>query len=232
MPVTITNRGKPTAHMEALLVGSRGKELERDIQLAGMSTAPVLITGEPGVGKDVVARLVHDRSARCAAPFVTVSCNGLTDSQLRRRLFGAKPGAHRGSEGRGTGAFQQAQGGTLHLDAVADIGLAVQWQLLRLLQTKELQPTMSTPRLDARIIATTSRPLFERVLDGGFLEGLYYQLNIIHLVIPPLRERRDDIPAVIAELLEDLRKRRHVPGPRLAPLDTIALPHLPSVTVK
>ena len=167
--------------------------------------AKVLITGESGVGKDVVARQIHINSKRARGPFVAVNCAGLTETLLESELFGHVKGSFTGAYRDKRGKLQMAHGGTLFLDEVGEMSLRMQALLLRFLETGEIQSVGAheeNVHADVRVIAATNRNLPERVAAGEFREDLLYRLRVIHIHVPPLRERRDDIPLLVAHLLK------------------------------
>jgi DNA-binding NtrC family response regulator len=171
-------------------------EIEQEIVCASRSSAKVLITGESGVGKEVVARLIHQRSERAHAPLVTINCAGVPDTLLESELFGHMRGAFTDAYRDKRGWLDQAHGGTIFMDEVGEMSLRMQALLLRFLETGEIQRVGSdrvNSRVDVRVIAATNRDLMSRIADKNFREDLYYRLNVIHLAIPPLRERREDI---------------------------------------
>ncbi len=175
------------------------QEFDADIHLAQRADTTVLISGEPGVGTEDVARLVHSHSRRRDGPFVTIACEGVSSAQLESTL-------------------QQADPGSLLLMDVGEIGRPIQEGLLRFLTTGAFHQPERPPRgLDVRIIATSTQPLFERVVAGDFDQDVYYHINVIHISIPPLRDRRDDIPSLTAEILQDLSTCRRTIAPRMAP---------------
>jgi two-component system response regulator FlrC len=167
------------------------------------SDCTVLITGESGTGKEVLAHYVHRHSARNDGPFVAVNCAAIPDTMLEALLFGWERGAFTGAQGSHAGKFEQAQGGTLLLDEISEMPLALQAKLLRVLQEKEVERLGGrTPiSLDVRVVATTNRRLREEVAAGRFREDLYYRLNVFPLALAPLRERREDILPLAMQLL-------------------------------
>jgi DNA-binding NtrC family response regulator len=178
---------------------------------AGGSPAKVLITGESGVGKDLVARYVHGHSTRSRAPFVAVNCAGLTETLLESELFGHVKGSFTGAYRDKRGKLQLADRGTLFLDEVGEMSLRMQALLLRFLENGEIQAVGSDhshARVDVRVIAATNRNLADLVAAGQFREDLLYRLRVIHLHVPPLRERPEDVAALVKHYLE--RGGRHL----------------------
>ncbi|HEY9054094.1 MAG TPA: sigma-54 dependent transcriptional regulator [Rectinemataceae bacterium] len=178
------------------------KELVRLIERAAPSGANILITGESGTGKELAARLVHNRSGR-EGPFVPINMGAFPEHLLESELFGYEKGAFTGADSRKMGLFESAQGGTLFLDEIGELPLHLQVKLLRVLQDRKVQRLGSvkgTP-IDVRIVAATNRDLEKEVAQGKFREDLYYRINVIRLRIPPLRERREDIPALAGHFL-------------------------------
>ena len=192
-------------HEDSLLVGvSRQMTTVRELaRRAGQSDAKALITGESGVGKDVVAREIHARSRRARAPFVPVNCAGLAESLLESELFGHVRGSFTGAYRDRRGKIQEADGGTLVLDEVGEMSLRMQAMLLRFLENGEVQTVgdQMARQVNVRVIAATNRNLAERVASSEFREDLLYRLGVIHIVVPPLRERANDIPALIDYIL-------------------------------
>jgi transcriptional regulator with PAS, ATPase and Fis domain len=167
---------------------------------AAESEAKVLVTGESGVGKELFAREIHEHSRRAAGPLVTVNCAGLTETLLESELFGHDRGSFTGAYRDKPGKLELADGGTLFLDEVGEMSLRMQALLLRFLENGEVQRVGSTERVrrvDARIVAATNRDLADRVASGDFREDLLYRLRVIHIVVPPLRQRRADIRPLI-----------------------------------
>lgn len=174
----------------------------RIVKVAG-SMAPVLIQGESGTGKELVARAVHDCSHRAANPFVAVNCGAIPENLLEAEFFGARKGAYTGSTQDRQGYFQAAQGGTLFLDEIGDLPLPMQSKLLRAIQERTVRPLGSPQEdtVDVRIVSATHKDLSAEVEAGTFRQDLYYRLNVIEIVVPPLRERLEDLPALCKALL-------------------------------
>lgn len=199
------------------LVGeSRG--MQRAVALAKKATTasiPVLIDGESGVGKEVFARAVHAGSDRADKPFVAVNCGAIPENLVESILFGHEKGAFTGATEKRIGKFQEADGGTLFLDEVGELPADVQVKLLRALQEREIDPVggKASIKVDIRVISATNRNLGERVAEGNFREDLFYRLNVYPINLPPLRERKEDIPALVKHFLalisdmEDLPQR-------------------------
>ena len=168
------------------------------------SDANVMITGESGSGKEVFARMIHDQSTRCNAPFVAINCAAIPESMLEAVLFGHEKGAFTGATQSQQGKFELADKGTLLLDEISEMDLSLQSKLLRVLQEKEVERLGSHTviNLDLRVLATSNRNLAEEVAAGRFREDLYYRLNVIPLVVPPLRERPEDILPLAKFFLE------------------------------
>jgi two-component system, NtrC family, response regulator AtoC len=183
-----------------------------------LTDATVLVVGESGTGKELVARAIHSSSARAAGPFIAVDCGAIAEGVLESELFGHARGSFTGATGARRGLFEEATGGTLFLDEVGDIGARIQGQLLRVLQEGEIRRVgESAPiRVDTRVVAATNKDLAEAVKAGRFREDLFYRLNVVTIRIPPLRERREDIP-----LLAEHFAARHA-GERGASLTTEA----------
>ena len=165
------------------------------IPRAAAAKTNVLITGESGTGKELVAKAIHAQSPRSALPFVPINCGGIPEALLESELFGYKKGAFTGATVNKKGFFEVADGGTVFLDEVGELPLSLQVKLLRVVQEKTFMPVGGTEeiKVDVRIISATNRDLEKKVMEGTFREDLYYRLNVIHLHIPPLRERIDDI---------------------------------------
>ena len=192
------------------IVGSSPQltEVLRLAQRAAIGDAKVLITGESGVGKDLVAREIHTHSLRAHGPFVAVNCAGLTETLLESELFGHVKGSFTGAYRDKLGKLEMAHGGTLFLDEVGEMSLRMQALLLRFLEQGELQRVGATDRaryVDVRVVAATNRNLGERVAAGEFREDLLYRLRVIHIHVPPLRERRGDIRPLVEHFATNRR---------------------------
>ena len=187
------------------------------IQTMGGTEFPVLITGESGTGKELVARALHDASPRVHRPFVAVNCAAFPETLLEAELFGHAEGAFTGAVRERAGRFVTARGGTLLLDEVAEIPITAQAKLLRVLQEGVVEPLGSdrSVAVDVRILAATHRDLLERIKQGAFREDLYYRLNVLDLNVPPLRERKGDLPALIEHFM--LRRTQGGEPPAITP---------------
>jgi two-component system, NtrC family, response regulator PilR len=187
--------------------------------------APVYISGESGSGKELAARLIHENGARRDKPFVPVNCGAIPENLMESEFFGYKKGAFTGAAEDREGFFQAADGGTLFLDEVAELPLAMQVKLLRAIQEKRVRKVGAPQEdpVDVRIISATHQNLAELVTAGRFRQDLFYRLNVIELRMPPLRECREDVPAIAASVLERLARQHGVPAPRLKPAAVQAL---------
>jgi two-component system response regulator AtoC len=185
----------------------------RDIKALVHRIAPtpstVLITGESGTGKEVIARMIHQYSPRAEKPFVAINIGGVPETLLESELFGHEKGAFTGAVSRKTGLFETATSGTLFLDEIGEMPLHLQIKLLRVLQEREIQPLGSTKSIpiDVRILTATNKQLEEQIRQGLFREDLYYRLNIIQIALPPLRDRRDDIPLLAGHFIKKCNER-------------------------
>ena len=202
-----------------LVGGSHGMaELRRMIELVAPTGSTVLITGETGTGKEVVARHIHAGSERAGAPFVAVNCAALPESLIESELFGYERGAFTGAAGARPGYFEEANGGTLFLDEVAELPVSLQPKLLRVLQEREVRRLGATrsARVDVRVVAATNVDLARAVREGRFRADLYYRLCIIELRLPALRERKEDIPQLCEHFLRRCIPRTGSPPRRLS----------------
>jgi two-component system nitrogen regulation response regulator NtrX len=195
----------------ATLIGSGPamQQVRALIARVGPTEARVLITGESGTGKELVAAAIHGASRRRGRAFVTVNCAAIPRDLVESEMFGHERGAFTGATERRLGRFELAHGGTLFLDEVGDLSQEAQAKLLRTLETGELQRigAETVMRIDARVIAATNRQLADTVSNGGFREDLFFRLNVFPIQLPPLRERMEDLPALVAHLAERVRPR-------------------------
>jgi two-component system, NtrC family, response regulator AtoC len=180
--------------------------MERLVSKVAVTDSTVLITGESGTGKGVTARSIHDMSVRSEHPFIPVNCGAIPENLLESEFFGHTKGAFTGADRARKGLFSQADRGTLFLDEIGELPLHMQTKLLHVIEDKEIRPLGGDQarRVDTRIIAATNRNLAEMVKKGGFREDLYFRLSMFHIGIPPLRERREDIPRLIRYVLQNL----------------------------
>jgi transcriptional regulator with PAS, ATPase and Fis domain len=195
-------------------------EVKRQARRAAQSSSPVLLLGETGTGKELLAHAIHASSARASGPLVSVNIAAVPDTLLEAEFFGVAPGAYTGADKKGRdGKFKLADGGTLFLDEIGDMPLSLQAKLLRALQEGEIEPLGSNKLIpfDARLIAATSRDLTALLREGKFREDLFYRLNVLPIRVPPLRERRADIPSLVEVLGEDMALRGGQGQPELSP---------------
>lgn len=183
------------------------------------SMAPVLVRGESGTGKELISQALHACSHRADGPFVAVNCGAIPENLLEAEFFGARKGSYTGSLQDRDGYFQAAHGGTLFLDEIGDLPLAMQSKLLRAIQERSVRPIGATQEeaVDVRIVSATHRDLSADVRDGRFRQDLFYRLNVIEIAIPPLRERREDLPALCAALLARIAHESGLLVPALSP---------------
>jgi two-component system, NtrC family, response regulator PilR len=189
------------------------------IQTIAPQTSRVLITGESGTGKELVARAIHENSMRAQAPFITINCGAFPETLLESELFGYMKGSFTGANENRQGLFQAAHGGTLFMDEIGNMSLTMQVKLYRVLQEGKVRPIGSTEEsdVDVRIIAATNKNFEKEIAEGRFREDLYYRLSVIPIQLPPLRERREDIPLLARHFLETFRKTMEKPVERISP---------------
>src|SRR5207249_11495659 len=193
-----------------IIGGSRAmEEVIRRAELVAETKSTVLITGETGTGKELVARAIHDRSAQRGMPLIKVNCAAIPETLLESELFGHIRGAFTGATMTKKGKFALADGGSIFLDEIATLSQTLQSKLLRVLQEREFEPLGSerTQRVDVRVIAATNRDLRQMVADGRFQDDLFYRFNVIPIEIPPLRDRREDIPALVEHFVQKHAQR-------------------------
>ena len=189
------------------------------IQTVAPQTSRVLITGESGTGKELVARAIHENSVRAQAPFITINCGAFPETLLESELFGYMKGAFTGANENRQGLFQAAHGGTLFMDEIGNMSLTMQVKLYRVLQEGKVRPIGSTEEsdVDVRIIAATNKEFEKEIAEGRFREDLYYRLSVIPIQVPPLRDRRDDIPLLARHFLERFSKTMEKPIEGISP---------------
>ncbi|MFG5775689.1 sigma-54-dependent transcriptional regulator [Comamonas sp. J-3] len=218
----------PTSSTLKELVGQSVamQQVRERIAKVANSMAPILVRGESGTGKELVAQALHSRSQRHKGPMVAVNCGAIPEALLEAEFFGAKKGSYTGANQDREGFFQAAHGGTLFLDEIGELPLAMQAKLLRAIQERKVRPLggQQEESVDVRIVSATHRDLAADIQSGRFRQDLYYRLNVIEIAIPPLRERREDLPELCAVLLQRIAQDSGVPTPTLSPqaLATIA----------
>src|ERR1700677_3274485 len=202
------------------LIGSSAalEEVLEGVKRVAPTSSTVLIQGETGTGKELVARAIHNISPRCGRPFIKLNCAAIPLDLLESELFGHEKGAFTGAIAQKLGRFELADQGTLFLDEVGDIPPQLQPKLLRILQEQEFERLggSRTHQVDVRLVAATHRDLAGMVRDGEFRSDLYFRLNVFPVMLPPLRDRREDIPALVEHFVEILGRRG---GRQIAPLD-------------
>jgi len=221
----------PPAEQASRLLGDSPamQALRATIAKVARSQAPVYILGESGVGKELVARTIHEQGARAAGPFVPVNCGAIPAELMESEFFGHKKGSFTGAHADKPGLFQAASGGTLFLDEVAELPLAMQVKLLRAIQEKSVRPVgaASEVPVDVRILSATHKDLAGLVAEGRFRHDLYYRINVIELRVPPLRERTADLPQLANAILARLSAGQGREAPELAEAALAALARYP-----
>jgi transcriptional regulator with GAF, ATPase, and Fis domain len=215
-------RTPPQFSIDRVVVGQspRMRAIFDFIKVVSRSDSSILITGESGTGKEVIANVLHHQSARRAQPFVAVSCALFSETLIETELFGHDRGAFTGAIKDKPGRFELAQGGTLFLDDIDDVPLSIQVKLLRALQNREVERVGGTRTIpvNVRIITGSKRDLKQMMVEGKFREDLYYRLNVLPIVLPPLRERREDVPALMDHFLNRFARERGIDLPEISPV--------------
>ena len=205
---------------EGIIGGSPelAKVIER-VKLVAPSKASVLIEGETGTGKELIAQAIHQNSDRSKGPFVAVHCAALPANLLESELFGHERGAFTGATERRIGRFEMAEGGTLFLDEIGEINLSTQVKLLRFLEQRTFERIGSSKpiKVNTRLVTATNRNLLEMTKDGSFREDLYYRLNVVQIAMPALRDRAEDLPQLLSHFLDEFAKENNLPAPSFEP---------------
>src|SRR5579885_2992499 len=221
MRLTEEKKAEPPSAGAARMLGDSPaiQELRATIAKLARSQAPVYISGESGVGKELVARLIHEQGPRASGPFVPVNCGAIPSELMESEFFGHKKGSFTGAHADKEGLFQTAHGGTLFLDEVAELPLHMQVKLRRVIQEKAVRPIGGRGEVpvDVRILSATHKDLARLTQLGQFRQDLYYRINVIELRVPPLRERRNDVPKLASRILERLAGQSGMAVPRLKP---------------
>ena len=217
---------KPSKVIKIDDISARSAVMEKTLSLASKAAAsdiPVLIEGESGVGKELIARAIGHASRRGRRPFITVNCGAIPDNLVESILFGHEKGSFTGATERRLGKFAEAHGGTLFLDEIADLPANIQVKLLRAVQEGEVEPigARSPVKVDIRLISATNQNLQQKVREGGFREDLYYRLNVFPIYVPPLRERKQDLPVIVEGFIS--RFAETVPGSLITEITPEAL---------
>jgi two-component system response regulator PilR (NtrC family) len=194
------------------------KQVKERIEKVARSMAPVLVRGESGTGKELVARAIHACSHRADGPFIAVNCSAIPETLLEAEFFGARKGSYTGANADREGYFQAARGGTLFLDEIGDLPLPMQSKLLRAIQERQVRSLGSTQEdaVDVRIVSATHKDLAADVQANRFRQDLFYRLNVIEILVPPLRDRREDLPALCQALLARIAQESGMPAPELS----------------
>jgi DNA-binding NtrC family response regulator len=213
---------RPEGSSAANLIGTSAamRSVRQDIELAARSDGKVLVTGETGVGKEVIATLIHQLGARRLAPMATVNCAGVPDALLESELFGHVRGSFTDAYRDKAGILESAANGIVFLDEVGEMSPRMQGALLRFLETGELQRIGADRvhgHVDVRVISATNRDLVGEMNSGRFRQDLYYRLNVVHIHVPPLRERRDDIPLLLTHFIDRYSCKYQTPRPQFGP---------------
>src|SRR5512145_909521 len=222
---TADDQDERLARELALLVSPQMREIQSIVEQAARADVTVLVCGETGVGKELVARAIHARSPRRRAPFVKVNCAAVPRELLESELFGHERGAFTGAHQRKPGRFEMADGGTIFLDEIGELHPALQAKLLHVLQDGEFSRVggRNNVTVDVRVICATNRDLVREVAAGRFREDLFYRLNVINILVPPLRERREEIPGLVRYFAERYGRLFNFPEPSISPEDMQAL---------
>ncbi len=215
--------GKPRAFRDFIGESDLMKGIFKLISRAATTDATVLVSGESGTGKELVARALHSASARADKPFIAVNCGAIPENLIESELFGHKKGSFTGATTDSIGLFRQANGGTIFLDELGELPASMQVKLLRVLQEQSVRPVGSPTDLpiNVRIIAATNRNLKKEVKEGRFREDLFYRVNVINIHLPPLRERKEDIPALVSSFIKRLSKDNDPPQVSPSALDML-----------
>lgn len=217
-PIEVITESESTDEEECLVGYSEPiSELKQQIYKVSRTQAPIYITGPSGCGKELVAKLIHEKSARHAGPFIAINCGAIPHALLESELFGHIKGSFTGANKDKIGLFQAANGGTIFLDEVAELPLEMQVKLLRVIQEKTIRPVgeIHEMPIDVRFISATHQNLTQLVKEHKFREDLYYRINVIQLKVPSLKQRAQDIPVLCQHILSSLAKHNHVAQPTL-----------------
>jgi transcriptional regulator with PAS, ATPase and Fis domain len=218
--IQMSDSGFRDARPVLVTASAQMKQIQEDLRQAARSEAKILLTGESGVGKEVIARLVHEYSPRRGRPFLAINCAGVPDTLLESELFGHVRGSFTGAYRDKPGLLEQAHSGTIFLDEVGEMSLRMQALLLRFLEDGDIHRVGSERRsgtINVRVVTATNRVLLDRIAAGSFREDLYYRINVIHVVVPPLRDRREDIVPLLRHFLEGFCEKYRTEVPDVAP---------------